>query len=84
MSLEVILIAHHPRRSPPIIYPESWLQKSDRGNSDIVYTRKSILTMSPKYAKDQPAGFANSIKKVAIVGVSQEQLREPQHSRLTR
>lgn len=26
--------------------------------------------MSPKYAKDQPAGFVNRIEKVAIVGVS--------------
>lgn len=26
--------------------------------------------MSPKYVKDQPAGFANRIQKVAIVGVS--------------
>lgn len=26
--------------------------------------------MSPKYAKDQPAGFTNRIEKVAIVGVS--------------
>lgn len=25
--------------------------------------------MSPKYAKDQPAGFVNRIEKVAIVGV---------------
>lgn len=25
--------------------------------------------MSPKYAKDQPAGFTNRIEKVAIVGV---------------
>lgn len=25
--------------------------------------------MSIKYAKDQPAGFSNSIEKVAIVGV---------------
>jgi hypothetical protein len=26
--------------------------------------------MAQKYAKDQPAGFANHIQKVAIVGVS--------------
>lgn len=28
------------------------------------------FTMSPKYAKDRPAGFTNRIEKVAIVGVS--------------
>jgi hypothetical protein len=35
--------------------------------------------MSPKYAKDQPASFANCIEKVAIVGVSESYL-EPQPS----
>lgn len=28
--------------------------------------------MSPKYTKDQPAGFVNRIEKVAIVGVSEK------------
>lgn len=44
----------------------------------IFTTSKQSLIMSPKYAKDQPAGFVNRIEKVAIVGVSIRAV-SPQH-----
>ena len=31
---------------------------------------KLLITMAPQYAKDQPQGFNNHVKNIAIVGVS--------------